>query len=112
MGFFKYCPRCKNFFQSEDAWAEHLSSHQPKAVERQKPFEQVELKKAAEQQQNLTPTGGDFDAENDTRIQKTRTLTAIKKELKKAGIECSTMKEDEVRVLYEKHKAEEGKKNA
>lgn len=111
MGFFKFCNRCKQFFQSEEAWAEHAATHSQKVVERQKPFDQIEAQKTAETP-NLNPTGGDFDAENDTRIQKTRKLTAMKKELKKAGIECSTMKEDEVKALYDKFKADEEKKNA
>jgi hypothetical protein len=36
----------------------------------------------------------------------------MKKELKKQGIECATMKEDEVIALYEKMKKDEEKKDA
>jgi uncharacterized C2H2 Zn-finger protein len=110
MSFFKYCSACKTFFQNEKDWTEHQNSHNLNKKELKKPFDEVEKK--ADLEAKLQPTGGDFDAENDLRIQKTKKLTAMKKELKKQGIECATMKEDEVIALYEKMKKDEEKKDA
>ena len=112
MSFFKYCVKCKAFFQDEKSWEEHQNMHSSNVKPYKKPFD--ELEKKAELESNLKPTGLDFDAENDLRIQKTKKLTAMKKELKKQGIECATMKEDEVISEYEKLKKETEKdeKNA
>ena len=107
MSFFKYCAHCKTFFQNEKDWIEHQNLHNSAKKEEKRAFDEVEKK--AEIEANLQPTGGDFDAENDLRIQKTKKLTAMKKELKKQGVECATMKEDEVIALYEKMKNEEKK---
>lgn len=104
MAFFEYCTKCGGMFSSEDAWNEHRKTHENKAASGKKAFDEVEKKVLIETASEVP--GADAGEIEDLRIAKTKDLRAVKKALKKAGIECQTMNADEARDAYEKAKAD------
>ena len=103
MAFFEYCVPCRQMFVSEAAWHEHQRLHEQKRQEKKetpKPFDEVEQKVIMETAAQVP--GADTAEIEDARLAKTKDLRAIKKELKKAGIECQTMTAAEAKAAYEK----------
>lgn len=101
-GFFEYCVKCRKMFQNEADWNKHLRTHrQPKTM--LKPFDMAEQKVKIEA---ANVPGADPVEIEDERIAKTQGLRAIKKILKEAGAECSTMNAEEAKELYNRLKAE------
>jgi hypothetical protein len=105
-GFFEYCVKCRRMFQSQEEWSEHRKMHQERslAARSSKPFAEAEKRAVMENAANIP--GADPGEIEDARIAKTKDLRAIKKALKKAGIECQTMNSKEAETAYEKAKSE------
>ena len=109
MAYFEYCVKCKQMFTSESEWNEHKAWHEKKRHPKtKKPFDEIEQKYILETAKNVP--GADPAEVEDMRVARTKDLRTIKKELKKAGIECQTMNADEAKSAYEKLK-KEGKVN-
>ena len=105
MAFFEYCVKCQQTFVSESAWNEHRAWHEnKKQAAAKKPFDELEKKAALETAADVP--GADPAEIEDVRVAKTKDLRAMKKALKKAGIECQTMNADEAKSAYEKAKKE------
>ena len=112
MAFFEYCKKCGAMFSVESEWHEHLKQHdaakKKESDKLRKPFAEAEEKVLMETAK-VVP-GADPAEVEDMRVARTKDLRTIKKELKKAGIECQTMNADEAKAAYEKLK-KEGKVN-
>lgn len=108
MAFFEYCKKCGEMFSVESEWHEHLKKHDAgKKKQNDKnhsPFEEAEQKVILETAAEIP--GADPAEIEDVRVARTKDLRSIKKELKKAGIECQTMNADEAKAAYEKAKKE------
>lgn len=105
MAFFEYCVKCRQTFASEPEWNEHRAWHEnQKQAAGKKPFDEAEKKVLLETAADV-PGAAPGEIE-DVRVARTKDLRAVKKALKKAGVECQTMNADEARAAYEKAKAE------
>ena len=105
MAFFEYCVKCQQMFVSEATWNEHRAWHENrKQVKNKKPFAEAEQKTVLETAAEIP--GADPAEIEDVRVARTKDVRSIKKELKKAGIECQTMTADEAKDAYEKAKKE------
>lgn len=102
MAFFEYCVKCRQMFQNEAAWNQHLASHHASknVGEKTDAFKEVEEKRIIETA--AVVPGADKAEIEDARVAKTIELRTVKKALKKAGIECQTMTAAEARAAYDK----------
>lgn len=106
MPFFEFCVKCRQSFNNEAKWKEHISAHQ-QAGKKSKP---ADKKYSPLNNKAVTTTsevpGADIADAEDSRLNATKELREMKKNLKAAGIECATMTAAETQLAYEQAKKE------
>lgn len=111
MPFFEFCVKCRQTFNSEKRWKEHLASHQQtgkKAAKgADKKYSSAEIAKAnAAATAAANIPGADPAEAEDVRLKATKELREMKKHLNALGIECATMNAEETRAAFDRAKEE------
>lgn len=86
----KFCATCGHLFVSEESYLKHLNDGKSHLVQ--------EVKKAKETPEDYAVNVQANDVDN--RIAQTMGLRELKKTLRKAGIDCNTMNEEEAREAF------------
>ena len=110
MPFFEFCVKCRQTFNSKQAWEAHVSSHQQlgkKAAKgADKKYSSAEISQANAAAAAANVPGADPGEAEDVRLNATKELRQMKKQLTALGIECATMNAEETQAAFAKAKEE------